>query len=819
MKSKIQISVLLILFIGCVELVSGQSFRQQILFDANWKFTFGHATDPTKDFYYRVYNDYSKTKSKGINFSSTNFNDSSWQHVNLPHDWAVGLPFSEKASWSHGYKALGSEFPENSVGWYRKTFSVAPADSGKCFEIQFDGIFRDSRIWINGMYLGNNMSGYMGAKFDITDFIDFHSENTITVRVDATQTEGWFYEGAGIYRHVWLNVFNKLHTSPEDVFIYTKSIGNKAEMATEVSVHNRGQKEKSFYIEYEILDRNKNSIAIERSDKQLVPVGENISVGQSLNISKPNLWDTESPYLYTLVTRIVSEGKTLEEIRTRFGVRTFRYEADGFYLNNKKVQIKGVCVHQDHAGVGAALLDEIQVYRIGLLKEMGANAYRTAHNPPTPEVLEACDSLGMLFMNETRLLNSGQEYLGQFEKLIKRDRNHASLFMWCIGNEEELIQTTPVGERIAQTMINLQTRLDPSRVSTYGANVGNVADGVSKVIPVRGFNYNLYGLADYEKEHPNQPVIGTEVASTVSTRGIYLPDTVIARAGVFNGRFIADTSRAYLIDQDFSYPGWASSAEHWFSQTASDNRFMGGFVWTGFDYRGEPTPFSWPNINSHFGVMDVCGFPKSVYYYYKSWWTNADVLHIAPHWNIDAKPGEPVNVWVYSNADSVELFLNEISLGRKNMPKFGHLNWQVNYARGALRAVGYKNGNTFQKQTTTTGAPVKIMLLSHKKTVSANNQDALIVNVSVTDKNGLEVPDANNLIGFEIDGDATIIGVGNGDPSSHEKDCFAPGEPVQRKLFNGKCQVIIRSGSTPGQIQLRATSKGLEPSIIQLDQN
>ena len=446
--------------------IYGQAIREHILLDNGWKFSLGHATDPTKDLFYRVYNDFSKTLSKGINFSSIDYDDSAWQTVDLPHDWAVILPFSEKGDWSHGYKALGSTFPEHSIGWYRKTFELSKSEAGKRIELQFDGIFRDSRCWVNGIYVGHHLSGYIGIKYDITDLVHFGKPNVITVRVDATQNEGWFYEGAGIYRHVWLNSYNSVHSSPEEVFIYTKSIGKQAEMHTEATVHNRETSSQTFQVEWTILNREKKVIATHKSANTTFAPNEKVTVKSNLNIPNAQLWDTEHPYLYTLTTKIISNGKTTDLIHTRFGVRTFSYQPDGFYLNGKKMKIKGVCVHQDHAGVGTALLDELQYYRIGLLKAMGANAYRTAHHPHSPAVLQACDSLGLLVMDETRLLNSGREYRQQFEDLIRRDRNHASVFMWCIGNEEEKIQSTETGERIARTLVSLQQHLDPSRVST-----------------------------------------------------------------------------------------------------------------------------------------------------------------------------------------------------------------------------------------------------------------------------------------------------------------------------------------------------------------
>ena len=458
----------------------------------------------------------------------------------------------------------------------------------------------------------------------------------------------------------------------------------------------------------------------------------------------------------------------------------------------KYIKVKGVCDHQDHAGVGSALPDYLQYYRIHLLKQMGANAYRTTHNPPTPELLDACDSLGMLVLDETRLLNSGPEYKSQFERMILRDRSHPSVFMWSIGNEEGYIQTTSTGKRIAQTLLAKQKELDPSRVSTYAADIGNVYKGVNEVIPVRGFNYRIAGVDPYHKDHPLQPIIGTEMGSTVTTRGIYEKDTV----------------NAYVPDEDITAPWWANTAEQWWSMAAVRPWWMGGFVWTGFDYRGEPTPYKWPNINSHFGIMDVCGFPKNIYYYYQSWWTDKDVLHIAPHWNWQRKEGKPIDVWVYSNADNVELFLNGKSLGKKDMPRNSHLQWGVNYEPGILSAVAYKKGRKITSQVETTGEAAEVIITPYKTTMLADGKDATVINISAVDKQGREVPDADNLIKFSISGDAKIIGVGNGDPSSHEPDKCMDGN-WQRKLFNGKCQVILQSGVSPGMIKFKATSQGL----------
>ena len=364
--------------------------------------------------------------------------------------------------------------------------------------------------------------------------------------------------------------------------------------------------------------------------------------------------------------------------------------------------------------------------------------------------------------------------------------------MWSIGNEEGYIHTNSTGKRIAQSLLAKQKELDPTRTSTYGSDVANIFKGVNEVIPVRGFNYRITGVDPYHKDHPDQPILGTEMGSTVTTRGIYIKDTI----------------NAYVPDEDITAPPWANTAEQWWSLAAERPWWMGGFVWTGFDYRGEPTPYQWPNINSHFGIMDMCGFPKNIYYYYQSWWTDKDVLHISPHWNWSGKEGQPIDVWVNSNADDVELFLNGKSLGKKDMPRNSHLQWKVNYEPGVLSAIAYKKGKRITASEETTGNAAEVVITPYKTTMLADGKDATVINVTAIDKEGREVPDANNLITFSITGDAKIIGVGNGDPSSHEPDKYIDGN-WQRKLFNGKCQVIIQAGTSADVIKFNAGSQGL----------
>jgi beta-galactosidase len=793
--------LLLIFLLGITGTAFSQSVREHRNFDEGWKFHLGHANDPHRDFNYGIANILAKTGDPGHNTAiNMNFDDKGWASVQLPHDWAVGLPFEHVSNGdvdSHGYHAVGGLFPENSIGWYRKTFTMDRADSGKRFVLQFDGIFRDSKVWINNCYLGGHFSGYSGSSYDITDFLRFNAKNTIVVRVDASQYEGWFYEGAGIYRHAWLNVFDDLHIAQDGgVYVRTNSAGDKTTVTVTTRVENRNIQPASATVSTYITDRSGKQLTQAKEQPLNLAVNGIGSVTDMLELSAPQLWSVENPYLYRLVAVVHdASGKLIDQQTVKFGVRTITIDKDkGLFLNGKPFKVQGVCCHQDHAGVGSALPDYLQYYRIQLLKEMGVNSYRTSHNPPTPELLEACDSLGMLVLDETRLLNSGAEYGAEWEKLILRDRNHPSVFMWSIGNEEWMIQESNWGKRIAQNQVLKQQELDPSRTSTYAANIGNVWHGVDEVIPVRGFNYNLFDLDAYRKEHPDQPIIGTEVASTVSTRGIYYNDTV----------------NAYVPDYDSVAPPWASTAEYWWKIAADRDWFMGGFAWTGFDYRGEPTPYAWPDINSHFGIMDMCGFAKTVYYYYQSWWTDKDVLHIAPHWNWKDKTGQPIPVWVESNADNVELLLNGKSLGKKDMPRNGHLEWTVNYAPGKLEAIAYKKGRKLTASVQTTGEAYRLIVKPSKNNLTLDGRDAAVFNISVVDKQGLEVPDAWNLLHFTVTGNAHIIGVGNGDPSSHEPDKFAARD-WQRKLFSGKCQVIIQSDAakSSGEVIFRAEGEGL----------
>ncbi|MCD6346964.1 MAG: glycosyl hydrolase 53 family protein [Bacteroidales bacterium] len=770
--------------------------RLRINIDENWKFALGNAADPAKDFNFKTDLIFAKTGRANTSAINPGYDDSQWRQLNLPHDWAVELPFVEMNDFNlmvHGYKAIGGYFPENSIGWYRKSFTIPSADSGKQYSLTFDGVFRDAMFWLNGFYLGNNESGYIGVTYPITDYINYEGDNILVVRVDASQFEGWFYEGAGIYRHVWLNQTNNIHIKENGVFIHTEVLGNKAKVNVSVDLENNGQRGKKAKIKTVITDRA-GKILDEQSTAN-ISLDNHSASNFVLKITTPRLWSLTDPYLYRASTIVYVNNKEVDRLTIRFGVRTIEISPQkGLVLNGVHIKIHGANNHQDHAGVGSALPDYLQYHRIGQLKNFGINAYRTSHNPPTPELLDACDSLGMLVLDETRLMNTSPEYLNQFQRLILRDRNHPSVFLWSIGNEEQSVQTNSHGKRMALTMMQKLSELDPTRTCTYAADVANVIKGINEVIPIRGFNYRHQAMEAYHNDHPKQAIIGTEMGSTVTTRGIYETDSV----------------NCYLPDEDLNAPWWASLAEAWWPQTAENDWNMGGFIWSGFDYRGEPTPFHWPNINSHFGILDVCGFPKNLAYYYKSWWSKEDVLHISPHWNWPGKEGEIIKVWVNSNADEVELFLNGNSLGVKKMPRNSHLNWDVVYEPGTLEAKAWRNGHEMRAKVETTGAAAEIVLMTYKTTLFADGKDATVINIRAIDSHGRWVPDAQNLVTFKLEGHGHIIGVGNGDPSSHEQDKCLDGH-WQRHLFNGYCQVILQAGNKPGIIKFRAESEGLWP--------
>ncbi|WP_428329304.1 beta-galactosidase GalA [Mucilaginibacter sp.] len=739
--------------------VSPIAVREHLLMDFDWRFTFGHPYDTKKDFNNGTgYFSYFAKAGYGDGAAAPGFDDRAWRKLDLPHDWTVELGFSPQASLSHGFKAIGRNFPDVSVGWYRKTFKIPASDLGRQISIAFDGVFRNSIVWINGHYLGTEQSGYNSFEYNISEYLNYGGENVIAVRVDATMEEGWFYEGAGIYRHTWLNKTDPLHIATNGTFVTTKLNDDKALISVNTTINNDGRQTRSFTVLQTIINADGKIIASAQKENITLSAFNTQDVKSILTVTDAKLWSIETPYLHKLLTTIEENGKVIDRYETKFGIRTIRFDAnEGFFLNGKHVEIKGTNNHQDFAGVGTAMPDALQDFRISTLKSFGSNAYRCSHNPPTPELLEACDRLGMLVIVENRLMGTSSTQLNDLKKLIIRDRNHPSVISWSIGNEEWAIENNITGARIATTMQAFAKSIDSTRYIT-AAFSGGIGAGLSNVMDVMGYNYVVNKNTDeHHQKHPGQLSWGTEEGSTVSTRGAYINDTAKHLRAAYDER---QNDNSLSIEE-----GW----KHY----AARPYLAGMYIWTGFDYRGEPTPFGWPSVESYFGMVDACGFLKDDAWYLKSWWGNQPVVHLLPHWNWAGKEGQVIKVWVHSNCDEVELFLNKKSLGKKVMQANSHLEWQVKYIPGMLEAIGYKNGRKIAGDVVkTTDAPAAIALSANKPSINADREDLAMITVQVNDKNKLRVPIADNDITFSITGPGKIIGVGNGNNTSLEPDRF-----------------------------------------------
>ena len=781
---------------------AGISSRERSLLDFGWRFHLGHASDAGKDFGYGA-SARELTFAKCGDFPQVcqlEFNDSDWMSVDLPHDWAVELPFKNAPGLpDHGGKPLGRDYPESSIGWYRRVFDLNPSDAGKRIAVEFDGVFRHAIVIFNGFYVGENFSGYAPFGFDLTDLANF-GKNVLTVRVDATLGEGWFYEGAGIYRHVWLTKTAPVHVAHWGTFVRSEPRDGQASLAISTEVLNESEEETRCQLIYEIVDQNGKGVSAMATKAVNLAAGEATTFESRTSLASPKLWSLEQPNLYRLITVVKAEDEFVDRTETTFGIRSIRFDpAKGFFLNGSAVKVKGTCNHQDHAGVGTALPDRLHYYRVERLKEMGSNAYRTSHNPPAPELLEACDRLGMLVVDETRMMCSTPEGLSQLERMIRRDRNHPSVILWSLGNEEWAVQGEERGRRIVNSMRRLARRLDPSRPITVAMDSGySNGKGVPRAVDVQGFNYQREDLDGFHHLFPFLPTIGTETAGTYSTRGIYENDA----------------ARGYLSAYDVNCPDYGATAEKWWNFFAERDFLAGGFVWTGFDYRGEPSPYGWPCISSHFGAMDTCGFPKDNYFYYQAWWGSEPVLHLFPHWNWNGKEGQEISVWCHTNLDSVELFLNGRSLGTKRAPKNAHLEWKVKYAPGVLVARGVKNGKlTLTTIRETTGAPTRVIVEPDRASIAGDGRDLSILSVKIVDAKGHVVPNGSHEIRFQLTGPGRLLGLGNGDPSCHEPDKPGSANDGRRSVFNGFCMALIQSLRQAGEIRLSASAAGLEPGL------
>jgi beta-galactosidase len=758
--------------------------REQLLFDFGWKFQFGHGTDPARDLGFGIgQGDFAKTGDFG--FAKANFDDSKWRRLNLPHDWAVELPFvNDDIQNSHGFKPVGRRYPETSVGWYRREFDIPASDLGRRISVEFDGAFRSVLIFVNGCFIGRNDNGYAPFRFDLTDFLSYGQKNYIVARVDASFGDGWFYEGAGIYRHVWLTKTDALHLGKWESTVRTAVNGNAATLTLGTVVQNEGKQAENAKVKWQILDATGKTVATAEAAQQSIAVDGSASFTATAKLANPVLWSVDAPNLYSAIATVETAGKPRDAERVSFGVRTILFDADkGLFLNGKSIKIQGTCNHQDHAGVGAAVPDRLQWFRLGVLKEMGGNAVRTSHNMPTPEWVEGCDRMGLMMMCETRQMSSSPEGLAQLEAMVKRYRNSPSIILWSIGNEEWQLQSgmAEQGAKIGATMVERCHELDPTRVVSAAVN-GDNKQGVSDAFDIIGFNYNLGAPDEYHKKNPKRPLYGSETASAVGTRGVYATDRQRNTVSAYDN----------------------GTAQEWWQFYGTREWEAGGFAWTGFDYRGEPSPYGWPSINSQFGIVDMCGFPKDSFYYYRSCWVNEPVLHLFPHWNFEGREGDEIPVWVYSNQDEVELFVNGKSAGSQKVPHLGHVEWKVRYEPGVIEARGSKDGKVvLTEKRETTGPAASIRLTADRTEIFADGEDVAVLKVEVLDKEGRPVPTAGNLISFKVSGQGTLIGVGNGDPNCQESD-----KEPKRSLFNGLAQVIVQSWKDAGEIRIEAVKEG-----------
>ena len=805
-----RLKTILLTALGCMlsMVLSAQSVRETILLDKGWKFAFGHAADPAKDFgcgteYFNYLTKASSIHNEGP--YAAKFDDAAWQEVQIPHDWVTTLPYAPDASHSHGYKTVGWKYPETSVGWYRKVLTIPNEDLGKRLMLRFDGIFRNARVWFNGFYMGTEPSGYATQVYDITPYIKYGDENLICVRADASLEEGWFYEGAGIYRDVWLEKSAEVSVAPFGTFVYAelKPPYDVAVIHVKTEVTNGGLHSQQYEVEQRLLDAEGREVARANGHVNPLQAKETRSCQHMMKLANPHLWSTVDPYLYKVETTVKVDGKVVDVYETTTGFRDIAFDAEqGFLLNGKPLKLKGVNMHQDHAGVGAAIPDALQAWRIRQLKAFGCNAYRASHNPMTPALLDICDREGILVIDENRLMGINDEHLRLLERMIRRDRNHPSIILWSDGNEEWGLENTIQGKRVAEAMREYTRLFDPTRPSTV-ANAGGTE--LIKGLDVVGFNYIVQNDVDNRKAaNPSWKIVGTEETTGCGTRGWYFdsPD--------YPGRMVSmnrDTTHHHV--ENVIERGWQFYAERPWA--------AGLFYWTGFDYRGEPNPLKYPAHDSEFGIFDYCGFPKDEAYYLKSWWTDEPTLHIFPHWNLQGHEGEEVELWAYSNCDEVELVVNGKKLGRQPMPKNGHLTWRAVYQPGRVVAYGYKGGKRIMTQTVETTQPAsQIVLKADRTQLTADGRDVAVVTVEVQDKRGRVVPDACPLLTFTLQGEGRILGVGNGAPmylgQDHpsEKDCKTFSIPA----FNGLAQVIIQSTDTPSALTLTCNGEGLKDGSV-----
>ena len=756
--------------------------------------------------------------------NKADFDDSNWRSLDVPHDWSIEGVFSGEHPATPGGGAL-----PGGIGWYRKTFVLPESAKGKLVFIDFDGIYQNSRVWINGNYLGERPYGYISFRYELTPYLNFgEEENVIAVRVDnSLQPNSRWYSGSGIYRNVWLVITDKIHIDHWGTFVTTPDINEEyATISIKLKIRNSSDQDVPVTVKTVIYD-NAGKEAAKVSSPASLPEDSVIELAQSLSVDDPVLWSTDNPYLYKAVSQIKYKNKITDEYETVIGIRFFDFDpVHGFLLNGEKVKIKGVCNHHDLGCLGSAVSRRAIERQLEIMRNMGCNSIRTSHNPPAPELLDLCDKMGFLVMDEAfdmwKIRKTRFDYhlhwdewgIRDLKDFILRDRNHPSVIMWSIGNEI-MEQWDSTGVEMARELTAIVKNMDTTRPVTSGCNDPGPYNNIIKsgALDIIGYNYKHLSFEDFQEDYPGQLFIASETTSALATRGHYdMPSDSIRIWPVrwdipFTGGNPDNTCSAY----DNCHVPWGSMHEEVWKIIKRHDYLTGMYVWTGFDYLGEPTPYGWPSRSSYFGIVDLAGFPKDAYYLYQSEWSDKEVLHIFPHWNWNE--GDTIDVWAYTNLDEVELFLNNKSLGVKyNTDSIFHMVWKVPYAKGVLRAEGKKGMSVIKREIKTAGEPEAIQLVPDRVIINAGGDDLCFIKVNVIDSEGVIVPYADNLINFKLRGPGTLAGVDNGNQTSHE-----PFKADYRKAFNGMCLAVIRSGEDKGLINVTAASEGLKSSEVEIE--
>ena len=769
----------------CV-VIAAEAQRTVECLDCGWRFSLGHAADAQRDFgcgteYFNYLTKAASIHNEGP--YALGFDDGSWQTVDLPHDWVVDLPFAAEASHSHGYKCVGWQYPESSVGWYRRSLDISAADRGRHLVLRFDGIFRDAQVWVNGFWLGREPSGYAAQIYDITDYVDYEGDNVVVVRADASMEEGWYYEGAGIYRHVWLERMSPLHVAPLGIFVYSRlqEPFAHADIYVETEVENASRSGERYAVTHTLLDSEGRRVAFAaHDDAELLSPRHSRTDRQCIRLSQPHLWCCEDPYMYSVETRIEVDGIEVDRVTTPVGIRSVVFDPDrGLLLNGRRVALRGVNLHQDHAGVGAAIPDELYAYRLGLLKDMGCNAIRTSHNPASPVLLDLCDREGFLVVEENRLMGIGDEHMRLLERMIRRDRNHPSIILWSVGNEEWGIEGNDRGARIARTMCDRCHVFDPTRQAT-AATAGGVR--LPEGLDVVGYNYLVQNPIDEMRaRYPERCAMGSEETSGCGTRGVYADDREGGRMQSLNRAGVDGVKN--VISR-----GWRFYDERpWLA---------GEFFWTGLDYRGEPNPLSFPATGSSFGIMDYCGFAKDEYYFLRAWWReDQPQIHVLPHWNWQGHEGETVEVWVYTNCDEAEIVVNGRRMERKAVERGGYASWQVPYKAGYVEARGLRGGRRVAVSRVETTGEARGIVVRCSGGDGLRAGSVVICDVDVVDARSRVVPTASPRLRVVVGDNVRILGMGNGDSAWRAAE--RPADRDCREFcfdaFNGHAQIIVET--------------------------